>query len=128
LEVRSSGAPVGAAEIAAGAAGDGSAVAAEFAGHLDVAAEGEDGDAVVGAAVAEAEEAGAEADGEGFDADAAELGDDEVAELMDEDEDAEDDGEFDDDEEKMHEERSGNLRDYRQMRSSEISLAQDERT
>ena len=37
---------------------------------------------------------GAEADGEGFDADAAELGDDEVAELMDEDHDAEDDGEF----------------------------------
>ena len=55
------------------------AVAAELAGHLDVAAEREDGDAVVGVAVAEAEDAGSEADGEGLYADAAELGDDEVA-------------------------------------------------
>jgi hypothetical protein len=80
----------------------GSPVAAELAGHLDVAAEGEDGDAIVGIAVAEAEDAGSEADGEGFHADAAELGDDEVAELVDENEEAEDDGEFNNDEEDMH--------------------------
>ena len=44
---------------------------------------------VVGPAVAEADEALAEADGEGLDADAAPLGDDEVAELMDQHHEAE---------------------------------------
>ncbi len=72
------------------AAGDG--LVAD-AGHFDVAAEGHEVDAVVGAVVDEAEEALAEADGEGFDADAAELGDEEVAELVHDDHDAEHDGE-----------------------------------
>ena len=63
-----------------------------LAGHLDVAAEGEDGDAVVGVAALEAEEALAEADGEDLDADAAELGDGEVAEFVDQNHDAKDDG------------------------------------
>ncbi len=87
----------------------GEAVAAEFAGHFDVAADGEDGDAVVGIAVAEAEEAGAEADGEGFDTDAAEFGNDEVAELVNEDEEAKDDSEFNYDEENMHADYAGTL-------------------
>ena len=47
--------------------------AGDLAGHLDVAAEGQGGDLVVGVAAAEAEEALAEADGEGLDADAADL-------------------------------------------------------
>jgi hypothetical protein len=81
----------------------------EVASELHVAANGEEGDAVIGVAVAEAEEAVADADGEGFDADAAQFPDDEVAELVDEDEHAEDDSEFDDDEEKMHEERAETL-------------------
>ena len=94
---------------------DGSAVATELAGHFDEAAEGEDGDAVFGIAVGEAKDAGAEADGEGFDADAAGFGDEEVAELVDQDEEAEDDGEFEDNEENMHE-YQGDLKDYRQNR------------
>jgi hypothetical protein len=73
-----------------------------FAGKFDVAAEGKERDAVVGATVLEAEEAGAKADGEGLDADAAELAYEEMAELMDEHHDAENDDEFDDDEEEMH--------------------------
>ena len=44
----------------------------------------------------EAEEAFAEADGEDLDADAAELGDGEVAELVDENHDAKDDGKLKD--------------------------------
>ena len=64
--------------------------------HLDVAAEGEDGDAVVGVAALDAEEALAEADGEDFYADAAELGDGEVTELMNENHDSKDDGKLDD--------------------------------
>ncbi len=72
------------------AAGDGFVA---DAGHFDVAAKGDEVDAVVGAVVDEAEEALAEADGEGFDADAAELGDEEVAELVHDDHDAEHDGE-----------------------------------
>ncbi len=51
---------------------------------------------VVGVAAAEAEEAFAEADGEDLDADAAELGDGEVAELVDQDHDAKDDEKLDD--------------------------------
>ncbi len=64
---------------------------AHLAGHLDVAAEGDGGELIVGVAAAEAEETLAEADGEDLDADAAELGDGEVAELVDENHDAEDD-------------------------------------
>lgn len=56
-----------------------SAVSTELAGHLDVAAERQDGDAIVGFAVVEADDARSEANGEGFYADAAELGDDKVA-------------------------------------------------
>ena len=100
-------------------AGNGSAVAAEFAGHFDVAAEGEEGDAVVGIAVAEAEEAGSEADGEGFDADAAGFGNDKVAELMDEDKETEDDGEFNDDEENVHADYAGTLEVHRQNRAKQ---------
>ena len=97
------------------AATHGSAVSAEFAGEFDVAADGEEGDAVVGIAVTEAEEAGTEADGEGFDANAAELGDDEMAELVNEDEEAEDDGEFNDDDGDMHADYAGTLWEkYRQ--------------
>ncbi len=59
-----------------------------LAGHLDVAAEGNGCDLVVGVAAAEAEEAFAEADGEDLDADSAEFGDGEVAELVNEDHDA----------------------------------------
>ncbi len=66
------------------------------AGHLDVAAEREKGDSVVGVAALEPEEALAEADGEDLDADTAELGDGEVAELVDENHDAKDDGKFED--------------------------------
>ena len=79
---------------------------AHLSGHFDVAAEGEEVEAVVGAVVDEAEEALAEADGEGFHAHAAELGGGEVAELMHEDHDAEDDGEF----RKSGERRSGEQR------------------
>ena len=56
--------------------------AGHLAGHLDVAAEGKQARAVVGVAAFEAEEAFAEADGEDLDADAAELGDGEVAEFV----------------------------------------------
>ena len=70
----------------------GAGFAGLLAGHLDVAAERKDVEAVLGFAAAEAEDAFAEADGEGLDADAAELGDGEVAELVDENHDAEDDG------------------------------------
>ncbi len=86
--------PAGVRVELAGVAGGG--FAGIVAGHLDVSAEGKGGDAVVGVAALEAEEAFAEADGEDLDADAAELGDGEVAELMDEDHDAEDDGKFKD--------------------------------
>jgi len=100
-------------EVVGGAGGggaiEGGAVAAEFAGHFDVAAYWEDGDAVVGIAVAEAEEAGSESDGEGFDADAAELGNDEMAELVNENEKAKDDSEFNNDEENMHADYAGTL-------------------
>ncbi len=65
-------------------------------GHLDVAAERDEGEAVVGVAALDAEETSAEADGEDLDTDAAELGDGEVAELVDEDHDAEDDGKLKD--------------------------------
>ncbi len=67
-----------------------------LAGHLDVAAERDGGDLVFGVAAAEAEEAFAKADGEDFDADAAELGDGEVAELVDENHDAKDDEKLND--------------------------------
>ena len=56
--------------------------AGDLAGHLDVSAEGQGVDAVVGAVAEEADDALAEADGEGLDADAAPLGDGEVAELV----------------------------------------------
>ncbi len=69
---------------------------AHLAGHLDVAAEGDGGDLVLGVAATEAEETFAEADGEDLDADAAELGDGEVAELVDQNHDAKDDEKFDD--------------------------------
>ena len=65
-------------------------------GHLYVSAEGQDRDAVVGVAAADAEEAFSEADGEDFDADAAELGDGEVAEFVDQNHDAKDDGKLED--------------------------------
>ena len=77
-------------------------VAGFVAGHFDVAAEREEGDAVVRTAGAPSDDARAHADGEGFDGDTAELGDGEVAELVDEDHDAEDDGEFYDDERDVH--------------------------
>ena len=64
--------------------------------HLDVAAEGKDGQAVVGVTTTEAEEALAEPDGEDLDTDSAEFGDGEVAELMDKNHDAEHDGKFED--------------------------------
>ena len=67
-----------------------------LAGHLDVATERDSRDLVLGIAAAEADEAFAEADGKDLDADAAELGDGEVAELMDENHDAEDEEKFDD--------------------------------
>ena len=86
--------PAGVGVELAGVAGGG--FAGIVAGHFDVSAEWKDGEAVVGVAAFEAEDALAEADGEGFDADAAELGDGEVAELMDEDHDAEDDCQFKD--------------------------------
>ena len=66
------------------------------AGHFDVAAEGDDGDLIFGVATFEAEETFAEADGEDLDTDAAELGDGEVAELVDQNHDAKDDGKLDD--------------------------------
>ena len=62
-----------------------------LSGHLDVAAEGDGGDLVLGFAAAEAEEAFAEADGEDLDTDAAELGDGEVAKFVDQNHDAKDD-------------------------------------
>jgi hypothetical protein len=66
------------------------------AGHLDVTAEGEKRETIVGVAAFEAEEALAEADGEDLDPDTAEFGDGEVAELMDEDHDSKDDSKLDD--------------------------------
>ena len=86
--------PAGVGVELAGVAGGG--FAGVVACHLDVAAEGEEGDAVVGVAALDAEEALAEADGEGLDADAAELGDGEVAKFVDENHDAKDDGKFED--------------------------------
>ena len=86
--------PAGMVVELAGIVGD--FFAGDFAGHLDVAAEGQDVDLVVGFAAAEADEALAEADGEGFDADAAPLGHDEVAELVNEDHEAEHEEELDD--------------------------------
>src|ERR1035441_3128756 len=67
-----------------------------FAGHLDVAAEGQQADLVVGIAAFDAEEAGAEADGEGLDADSAQLGDGEMAEFVNDHHDADEDDESDD--------------------------------
>ena len=64
---------------------------AHLAGHFDVAAEGDGCELIFGIAAAEAEEAFAEADGEDLNADAAELGDGEVAELVDQNHDAKDD-------------------------------------
>ena len=61
----------------------------------------------------------AEADGEDLDADAAEFGDGEVAELVDEDHDAEDDGEFNDDEENVHADYAGTLEVHRQNRAKQ---------
>ena len=72
------------------------AVAAHLAGHLDVAAERDCGDLVFGVAALEAEQAFAEANGEDFDADAAKLGYSEVAEFVDQNHDAKDDGKLDD--------------------------------
>ena len=69
---------------------------AHFAGHFDVAAEGDGGDLVLGVAAPEAEETFAETDGEDLDTDAAEFGDGEVAKLVDENHDAEDDEKLDD--------------------------------
>ena len=68
-------------------------------------AKGEDGEAVVRVAAAETEEALAEADGEDFNADATELGYGEVAEFVDQNHDAKDDGKLDD----CRHERSRNL-------------------
>ncbi len=99
---------VGRGSCGAGAT-HGIAVSAEFAGEFDEATDGEEGDAVVGIAVTEAEEAGTEADGEGFDANAAELGNDEMAELVNEDEEAQDDSEFNDNDEDMHADYAGTL-------------------
>ena len=67
-----------------------------LAGHLDVTAEGDCGDLVLSVAAAKTEEALTKADGEDFDADTAELGDGEVAELVDQNHDAEDDEKLDD--------------------------------
>jgi hypothetical protein len=54
-----------------------------LAGHFYVAAQGQQGDFVIGFAVLEAEEARPKAHGKRLDADAEELGDDKVAKLMD---------------------------------------------
>ena len=54
----------------------------DFTGHLDVSAKGQGVDAVVGSVADEADNALAKADGEGLNADAAPLGDGEVAELV----------------------------------------------
>ncbi len=67
-----------------------------FAGHLDVPAERDEREAVIGVSALDAEEAFAEADGEYFDTNAAELGDGEVPELVNEDHDTEDDGKLKD--------------------------------
>ncbi len=61
-----------------------------LARHLNVAAEGQQADAVVGIAALEAPDALSEADGEDLDADAAKFCNGEVAELVDDDHDAED--------------------------------------
>jgi hypothetical protein len=74
-----------------------------FAGHFDVAAQGEEADLVVGIAVMKAKEARAEAEGECFDAYLAELGDGEMAEFMDDHHDADqDDKGYNGDEKFMH--------------------------
>ena len=54
-----------------------------FAGHLDVAAEGQQADLVIGVAALDAEKARPEADGKCLDADAAELGDGKMAKFVD---------------------------------------------
>ena len=77
-------------------AGIGGTLAGIIAGHFDIAAEGKEADAVVCVAALEADEALAEADGEDLDTDTAELGHDEVAGLVDENHDAEDDEKFED--------------------------------
>ena len=77
------------------AAGRVADLAGVLAGHLDVAAQGQQADLVVGVAVLEAEEARAKAEGERLDADAAELGDGKVAELVDHDHDADQDDKSD---------------------------------
>ena len=61
--------------------------------ELDVAAHGDEADPVVGLPFLEPEEPLAVAEGEDLDPDADELGHEEVAEFVDEDEDAEDDDE-----------------------------------
>ncbi len=67
-----------------------------LAGHLDVAAQGQQADLVVGVAEFNAEETRAEAEGEGLDADPAELGDGKVAKLVDHNHDTDEDDEGDD--------------------------------
>ena len=54
-----------------------------FAGHFDVAAQGQQADLVVGVAVLDAKEPGPESHGKGFDTHAAQLGDGEVTKFMD---------------------------------------------
>ena len=66
----------------------------QFAGHFDVSAERDEVDAVGVPPRWTSRRGASKADGECFDADAAELGGDEVAELMHEHHDAEDEGEL----------------------------------
>ena len=96
--------PAGVGVELAGVAGG--SFAGVVAGHLDVATEGENREAVVGVAARKAEEAFAEADGEDFDADAAQLSGGEVAELVDQHHDAKDDEKLND---CRHEERGTSL-------------------
>ncbi len=77
-------------------------LAGDVAGHLDVAAEREQRQAVVGVAAAPAEQAGAEADREGLNANTAELGNGEMPELVHEHHNAEHDAELNQDRKKMH--------------------------
>jgi len=79
-----------------GVFGRGGDLVRSFAGHFDVAAEGQQADLIVGIAVFDAKEAWAKAYGEGFYPDAAEFGDGEVAKLMNDDHYAHKDDEGDD--------------------------------
>ena len=87
--------PAGFGEKAAGVGGAGAVggvfVGGLLAGHLDISAEGDERDAEIGFATAEAEQAGPEAEGEGFDADVEVTGGPVMTQFVDEDHDAEQD-------------------------------------